>query len=161
MYLFLSSFPVYTNLLCGYAYTLFVMDTMYTLKMIRADKSMQSVKEIQQRSKIVKLFVYMLMVLTFLVFLIDFSIEVGTVVNQLNRLVISINYSVAGVVVGYFSIYFTYEVRREFGDTFRRPRYRVSAALSILTLISDHGCPDNHLGLLCLSTWLLHLVSDT
>ena len=71
------------------------------------------------------------MVLTLLVWLIDFSIEVGNVVNQLNRLVIAINYSIAGVVVGYFSIYFAYEVRREFGDTFRRPRYRVSTALSI------------------------------
>ena len=43
MYLFLASFPVYTNLLCGYAYILFVMDTMYTLKTIRADKAMEPI----------------------------------------------------------------------------------------------------------------------
>ena len=126
VYLFLSSFPVYANLLCGYAYTLFVMDTMYTLQTIRADRAMQSVKEIQLRSKLVTLFVYALMVLTLLVFIIDFCIEEGKVVNQLNRLVISISYGVAGIVVGYFSIYFTVEVRREFGETFKRPRYRVS-----------------------------------
>ena len=71
-YLFLSSFPVYTNLLCGYAYTLFVMDTMYTLKTIRADKSNYChIQNIQRRAQILNGLVYALMGVTMVVYFVQ------------------------------------------------------------------------------------------
>ena len=83
-YLFLSSFPVYTNLLCGYAYTLFVMDTMYTLKTIRADKSMENIQRIQKRACVLKGLVYATMSITMIVYCIEFfliDLESKDIVN--------------------------------------------------------------------------------
>lgn len=74
VYLFLSSFPVYSNLLCGYAYTLFVMDTMYTLKTIRTDNCAPDIITIKKRAKFLKWVVYTLMVVTMLVYFIQLII---------------------------------------------------------------------------------------
>ena len=62
--------PVYTNLLCGYAYSLFVMDTMYTLKTIRTDNSTPDIINIRQKARFLKFVVYTLMVVTMFVYLI-------------------------------------------------------------------------------------------
>ena len=51
----------------------------------------------------------------------------------MNRPTIIVMYAIAGSIVGYFSIYFLVEMKREYGDTFTRPRNRVSVALSSLT----------------------------
>ena len=138
VYLFLSSMPVYTNLLCGYAYTLFVMDTMYTLKTIRTDNCAPDIITIRRRAKFLKGLVYTLMVVTMLVYFVQLIIidsGVSKVVNQMNRPTIVVMYGIAGIVSGYFSIYFLIEMKREYGDKFTRPRNRVSGKTSFYTFI--------------------------
>ena len=130
LYLFFSSFPVYTNLLCGYAYTLFVMDTMFALKAIRADKAMENIQKIHKRAKVLKYFVYGLMIFTMVVYCVEFFLFDKNIVNQMNMTVILVMYSIAGVIIGYFSIYFLVEMKREYGNKFVRPRNRVSNSLN-------------------------------
>ena len=69
-------------------------------------------------------------------------------------------YAIAGVAIGYFSIYFLVEMKREYGDVFVRPRNRVSDWLGSLLLSVDPLRPHIHLGLLRLPHAILHLVLD-
>ena len=50
----------------------------------------------------------------------------------MNRPVIVVMYGIAGLVSGYFSIYFLIEMKREYGDKFIRPRNRVSSKIKLI-----------------------------
>ena len=70
------------------------------------------------------------MLTTMSVYFVEFffiDLENKNIVNQMNRPVIVAMYAIAGVIIGYFSIYFLVEMKREYGDSFTRPRNRVSA----------------------------------
>ena len=76
----------------------------------------------------------------------------------MNRPIIVVMYGIAGVVSGYFSIYFLIEMKREYGDKFTRPRNRVSRYTQELMLSLDPGGADLDWRIVPVAAELLRLV---